>query len=242
MYVEELRIPTEQGVELIYTDLTVAIVDIDPAIDGVFGMNFLSSGWTGSLLGDLGDLADLLDDAGLGDLLGGLGGLGLGASPFGIFEQVHFDFRQIDRGIATVVLDLAPEVGAIEAPASSHGDLDDDWDVDLDDRRIWVRDIKRTYFGDANLDGRFDTADLVGVFQIGEYEDGLVKNSTWASGDWSGDGEFDSQDLVLAFQDGGFERTTAVAVVPEPASAHLLAMGLLLMMRRRVGGGDKPAR
>ena len=49
------------------------------------------------------------------------------------------------------------------------------------------------------------TADLVGVFVAGEYEDGVPGNSTFQEGDWNGDGEFDSQDLVLAFQMGLYE-------------------------------------
>ncbi|MFC1758543.1 hypothetical protein ACFL2H_07215 [Planctomycetota bacterium] len=61
--------------------------------------------------------------------------------------------------------------------------------------------------GDANRDGVFDTADLLHVFQIGEYDDQLVGNSTWEEGDWNGDGEFTSKDLVLAFQLGQFEST-----------------------------------
>lgn len=58
--------------------------------------------------------------------------------------------------------------------------------------------------GDANGDGRFDSSDLIQVFQRGHYEDALVKNSTWADGDWNGDGEFDSSDLVAAFQTGAY--------------------------------------
>ena len=58
--------------------------------------------------------------------------------------------------------------------------------------------------GDANNDGKFDSSDLVAVFQAGEYEDGIAGNSDWAEGDWSGDGDFDTSDLVLAFQSGRY--------------------------------------
>ena len=72
--------------------------------------------------------------------------------------------------------------------------------------------------GDANRDGRFDSADLVHVFQIGEYEDGAVGNSTWEEGDWDGDGDFTTTDLVLAFQLGLYERKSLMApVVTESA-------------------------
>ena len=63
--------------------------------------------------------------------------------------------------------------------------------------------------GDANGDGRFNSTDLVIVFQAGEYEDGIPQNSTYAEGDWNGDGDFDSSDLVVAFQ-AGYYRYEAV--------------------------------
>ncbi len=50
--------------------------------------------------------------------------------------------------------------------------------------------------GDVNFDGVFDSADLVQVFQIGKYEDGIDNNSSYDEGDWNGDGDFDSKDLV----------------------------------------------
>ncbi|MEZ6117895.1 MAG: hypothetical protein R3C28_15170 [Pirellulaceae bacterium] len=58
--------------------------------------------------------------------------------------------------------------------------------------------------GDANLDGRFDSSDLIWVFQDGEYEDDIPDNSDWYSGDWNCDGDFDAKDIVAAFQNGGF--------------------------------------
>jgi hypothetical protein len=61
--------------------------------------------------------------------------------------------------------------------------------------------------GDANLDGQFNTSDLILALQAGQYEDGVAGNSTWAEGDWNGDGEFDSHDLVLAFAYGAYVDT-----------------------------------
>ncbi|MCA9197451.1 MAG: tandem-95 repeat protein [Planctomycetales bacterium] len=58
--------------------------------------------------------------------------------------------------------------------------------------------------GDSNRDGIFNSADLVLVFQAGEYEDAIVGNSTWEDGDWNGDGEFNSNDFVFAFEAGTF--------------------------------------
>jgi hypothetical protein len=84
-----------------------------------------------------------------------------------------------------------------------------------------------TWFGDANLDGQFNTRDLVSVFQAGQYEDATEDNSTWSTGDWDADGDFTTRDLVVAFQDGGYDRgpRTAAQSVPEPSS-WLLLIGL----------------
>ncbi|MCA9214041.1 MAG: hypothetical protein KDB27_13305 [Planctomycetales bacterium] len=115
-------------------------------------------------------------------------------------------------------------------------DLDDDAAVDQADHRRWVTELKQTWYGDANLDGEFNSGDLVSVFQAGQHEDGIAMNSGWADGDWNGDGEFDTSDFVLALQDGGYEqglRPLAVAV-PEPASnmAFWCSLGLLFVRRR----------
>lgn len=99
-------------------------------------------------------------------------------------------------------------------------DLNDDGAVNGEDRTVWVEELKRTYFGDSNLDGVFDSSDFVTVFTIGEYEDGVALNSGWGDGDWDGNGDFDSSDFVAAFSGGGFEqgeRGSVAAAVPEPS-------------------------
>ncbi len=58
--------------------------------------------------------------------------------------------------------------------------------------------------GDANGDGVFNSSDLVTVFAAGEYEDGIVGNSTFEEGDWNGDGDFTTSDLVFALQQGNY--------------------------------------
>ncbi len=58
--------------------------------------------------------------------------------------------------------------------------------------------------GDTNLDGVFDSSDLILALAAGKYEDGIDDNATWAEGDWNGDGDFDSGDLVAAFVAGNF--------------------------------------
>ena len=49
-------------------------------------------------------------------------------------------------------------------------DLDGDGSVSAKDHRVWVKDLKRTWFGDADLSGEFDSSDFVQVFQAGKYE------------------------------------------------------------------------
>jgi uncharacterized membrane protein len=112
-------------------------------------------------------------------------------------------------------------------------DVNVDGSVDSSDRQFWVHELAHTFFGDANLDGEFNSNDLVAVFEAGEYEDNLAANSGWRKGDWNGDAEFNSSDLVLAFQDSGYEQGPRGAVnsVPEPASLCLLTFGFMLVAR-----------
>ncbi|MCA9149553.1 MAG: PEP-CTERM sorting domain-containing protein [Planctomycetales bacterium] len=113
--------------------------------------------------------------------------------------------------------------------------LDDGTLTDPIERRNYVHDVLKTWIGDSNFDGEFDSSDFVLVFTAGQYEDGVAGNSTWVTGDWDGDHEFGSSDFVAAFADGGFEQgpVAAVSAVPEPSSLVLLAIGGLLAVRRR---------
>lgn len=112
-------------------------------------------------------------------------------------------------------------------------DLNADTLVNDTDRNMWVKELKRTWFGDANLDGLFNTGDLVAVFQGTKFE--LPEDAGWELGDWNGDGRFTTGDLVTAFQDRGFEAgpLPAVSAVPEPATSWWLATIFLLAWIRR---------
>ena len=83
-------------------------------------------------------------------------------------------------------------------------DLDGDGMVDEHDRRVWVKILMNTWYGDANLDGQFNSHDLIQVFVFGKYATQV--EASWAEGDWNGDGLFDSNDIVTAFADGGYEK------------------------------------
>lgn len=83
-------------------------------------------------------------------------------------------------------------------------DLTGEGSIDDNDLQTLVKEILGTSFGDANLDGTFDSTDLVQIFVAAEYEDNLPNNSGWATGDWNCDQEFDSSDLIVAFVDGEY--------------------------------------
>jgi hypothetical protein len=88
--------------------------------------------------------------------------------------------------------------------------------------------------GDANIDGVFNSGNLVHVFQVGEYEDAIAGNSTWSDGDWTNDNEFDSGDLVRAFQEGNYVNAAVPnTTVPEPTSCVLLLIGCAAIRYRR---------
>ncbi len=119
----------------------------------------------------------------------------------------------------------------------------DEYVIDLQELSVWVHDLKITWFGDANLDGEFDSSDLVMVFSTGAYERAVESSSEgpfpirwprqdvgWAEGDWNADGRFTSSDLVLAFQDGGYEQgpRPAMNAVPEPTGLGVMVTALPL--------------
>jgi hypothetical protein len=116
-------------------------------------------------------------------------------------------------------------------------DVDGNGLVDDGDRTVWIHDIRGTWFGDANLDGEFNSTDLVEILAAGTYESDV--DAGWASGDFNASERFDSGDLIDALADGGYEQgpRPAVAAVPEPASWVMLMLGLTgdIFGRRRRG-------
>ncbi len=173
----------------------------------------------------------------------GLGGNVLKESQPGFlditFDDVYFtsvppilgDFnydRVVDvRDIELLSREIAKTVPSLEF------DLNEDQEIDLIDHDIWVHAVKNTWLGDANLDGEFDTGDLVQVLEAGKYEKMIGDTSrcypaSWDEGDWNADRCFNTNDIVAALIDGGYEkgpRMPAVAV-PEPG-AWLLSMAAL---------------
>jgi hypothetical protein len=152
-------------------------------------------------------------------------------SPNGDFDFDHqLDVNDVDL--------LATQIR--RGQSASRFDVDANGRVQTADLEIWVRELKRTWFGDANLDGEFNSVDLSSVFSLGGFEDEQRADSTWAGGDWNGDGHFTTTDLVVAFQDGGYEQgpRKSVAALPEPTGATsiwslLAAVGAASWPRQR---------
>lgn len=109
-------------------------------------------------------------------------------------------------------------------------DLSNNGTVTLEDRRRWIEDLVGSHFGDANLDGSFDSGDFVTVFQGGLYETSAAAG--WEAGDFSGDALFDSSDLTLALSLGAYEEGGAAAhAIPEPTNAALYFVILICCWR-----------
>ncbi len=94
--------------------------------------------------------------------------------------DVH-DITSMSLAIQTDAREAVFDLAADGGPASQ---------TDLD---VLITEILNTDYGDANLDGVFDSNDFVQVFVVGEYEDSIDHNSAWNEGDWNGDGDFDSE-------------------------------------------------
>ena len=128
---------------------------------------------------------------------------------------------------------LAAEIRANSGDVSF--DLNGDRALSSADQDSLIHDLAGSWYGDANLDGEFNSGDLTAVFKSAKYEQDV--DAGWADGDWNGDGRFDSGDMIKAFQDGGYEQgpKNAVQAVPEPTSIALVLSSLigLAMYRRR---------
>lgn len=83
-------------------------------------------------------------------------------------------------------------------------DMNNDNRVDRGDLDTLVHDLLETSYGDANLDGQFDSDDIVNMFIAGRYLTTSRDPTTWDQGDWNCDGVFDQHDIVEAFIDSGY--------------------------------------
>ena len=138
--------------------------------------------------------------------------------------------RRVDQ------LDIALLCRQMQAASDLRFDLSGDGLVDFEDVSFLVKTVLQTSFGDANLDGIFNSADVIEVFVAGQYEDAVVGNATWDTGDWDCDGEFNSSDLILAFSDGGY--VAGAQPVPPRATSRCAPPAVSLL----VSSGPSPVR
>ena len=94
--------------------------------------------------------------------------------------------------------DLNSLIRHFNGDRSAYFDVNYDRILDEEDLAVWITELKNTWFGDANLDGEFNSGDFVSVFQANKFETGSA--ATWSEGDWNGDGEFNTSDFVFAFR------------------------------------------
>ncbi|MEZ6085944.1 MAG: hypothetical protein R3E58_18810 [Phycisphaerae bacterium] len=107
-----------------------------------------------------------------------------------VCAQSQYDWSNIDEA---VFMDLS-------------ADMDGDLDVDADDVTELVEVILVTNFGDANLDGAIDAADLAIVDNTIDNDPtgcNANQNCGWADGDFTCDGVVDGTDRTLAGGTGG---------------------------------------
>ena len=166
-------------------------------------------------------------------------------NPGGFPNKLPASWGQMIAGEVSLVGDFnangvldAPDIDDLTGQSASGAnnptyDLNNDALVNSDDVTVWVKDLFNSWIGDANLDGQFNSADLVVVLASGTYESGMT--SVWTSGDFNGDGLTNSGDLVAGLADGGYEAgpRPATAAVPEPSTAMLLLAGVAMLLRRR---------
>ena len=207
------------------------------------GMHFFDIDTTEFIPGE--ELGDIEPELELGDLDGPIGALQLHSSAAG-GRAYQFNFEtgaavggepgdfNADGAVDAADINLLSAEARAAEPDTGKFDVNSDGAVNNSDREAWV-DIKNTWFGDANLDGEFNSGDFVQVFTAGKFEsDGEAK---WEEGDWDGDGIFNTSDFVTAFSQGGFENgpRAATATVPEPTAIGLLAIGFgsLFALRRQ---------
>ena len=113
-------------------------------------------------------------------------GRGQGISCASIYEPRSGDFDS-DGALTEADIDALAEA-IVGQSIDPQFDLNSDSNATLEDYLMWVKDLKHTWLGAANLDGEFTSSDLTAVFQATKYE--TDEDAGWAEGDWNGDLRF----------------------------------------------------
>jgi hypothetical protein len=83
-------------------------------------------------------------------------------------------------------------------------DMNRDGQNDRLDYETMIQSVVGVPYGDANLDGVFNSKDLIQILATGKHENPSAGLAGWAEGDWNCDGEFTTADLVTALQQGTY--------------------------------------
>ncbi|MCA9170296.1 MAG: lamin tail domain-containing protein, partial [Planctomycetales bacterium] len=103
------------------------------------------------------------------------------------------------------------------------GDLTGNGVVDTGDLTFLVQNVLGSKIGDVNLDGRFDSHDLVLLFVAGKFEDAVASNSLYREGDFNLDGDFTTADLTFALQQGEYDSGAEAQVAAIAATESLFS-------------------
>lgn len=154
--------------------------------------------------------------------------------------DLTMDARDIDR-LGNAIRDPS----RLDGREFPRYDLDRSGSLDEGDLETMLHTYLGVDFGDMNLDGYFDSTDLIDALAAGLYDQPV--QASWSSGDWNQDTRFDSTDLLMAFQTGGYLANHGLPpdvpvapspVVPEP-SGVALGLGMLFVVRRKKGTFDR---
>jgi len=89
--IDAVHVPTDQGVDLVWTNLLWLVIDIAPGIDGVFGFDNMTSGWIDAVFS---------------------------GGEAGYVRQAHLDFRGWETtGAGKMHFDINPDLDAIQTVA-----------------------------------------------------------------------------------------------------------------------------
>ena len=198
-----------------------AFLDVDGEAQLAGIVSFFGNGGAGLADGDYGDTAGLTRVSKFVDWIHSEIGTGVA----GDFDQDGFLTENDIDALTAQILD--------NEAYDAQFDLNSDAIVSSEDRRIWVEELKGTFFGDANLDNNVTSSDL-NAMALNWQE----SERTWAGGDFDGSGFVDSNDLNLLGLNWQAE-SPASAPVPEPVPAMgiWVAMGILYwrFLYRRLG-------
>ena len=257
--VDEFVMPAQSGVDLVWTDVVVGVLNIDGApFDAVLGMNMLTTGYINAVFGGGGGETTLVttDAANNPDIIRDAidNGVILTVEELAVFA---FNVDTDELGIL-IETGLLPDTNDLNELFDAALQFDEDYSFDdtalndpifdkvvfdftADDGTALMRldfaDLIPSPFllGDADGDGDVDAFDIAAVEQnfgnTGAADGSLL-------GDADGDGDVDAFDLTAVEQNFGnvlpVNEASSADPIPEPGSLLLLTLaGVVIVARRR---------